>query len=137
MFHWDHMMLNTPWNFICSRIGWHWSCLWGKLWSLKIMPGCGLVCGWLYCQPKETMLSPYQLWLDGWRVCLNFAMDFSGDFVVDDPLIFCYFLEGGFAVNIFRFGSHSCSLVSPSLLWFNLYGIVFTKFSVLELFWSS
>ena len=66
------------------------------------------------------MLSPSQFWLDGWRVCLNFAIDFADDFVVDDPLIFGYFLEGEFAANIFRFISHA---------WIFL----FTKFCVLEL----
>ena len=48
-------------------------------------------------------------------------MDFADDFVVDDPLTFCYYLEGGFSANIFRFGSHS---------WF--FG--FTEFGVLEFF---
>ena len=52
-------------------------------------------------------------------------MDFANDFLVDDPLKFFYFLEGEFAVNIFRFGSHSCSLVSLSsvcLIFLKLYG---------------
>ena len=34
-------------------------------------------------------------------------MDFADDFVVNDPLTFSCFLEGGFAVNIFRFDVHS------------------------------
>ena len=34
-------------------------------------------------------------------------MDLADDFVVNDPLTFCYFLERGFAANVFRFGSHS------------------------------
>ena len=34
-------------------------------------------------------------------------MDFADDFVVNDPLTFCYLIEGEFAANIFRFGSHS------------------------------
>ena len=37
---------------------------------------------------------------------LYFGMDFSDDFVVDDPLAFFYFLEGEFAANMFSFGSH-------------------------------
>ena len=50
---------------------------------------------------------PYQFWLNSWRVCLYFAMDFADDFVVDDPVTFYYFIEREFATNIFRFGSHS------------------------------
>ena len=69
------------------------------------------------------MISPSQFWLYGWPVCLNFAMDFADYFVVDDPFRFWYFIERGFAVNIFRFGSHS---------WF----LGFKEFSVLEFFWN-
>ena len=65
------------------------------------------------------MLPPSQFWLDGWCICLNFAMDFADDFVVDDPLTFGYFLEGEFAANIFSFGSHDRVFC-------------FTEFSVLE-----
>ena len=61
-------------------------------------------------------------------------MDSADDFVVDDPLTFCSFLEGVFSENIFRFGSHSCYLVSPSSVFQNFSGIVFTKFSVLDFF---
>ena len=43
-------------------------------------------------------------------------MDFADDLVINDPLKFCYFLEGEFAANIFRFGSHYCFLVSLSLV---------------------
>ena len=46
-------------------------------------------------------------------------MNFKDDFVVDDPLTFGYFLEGEFDVNIFRFGSHACFFVSPSLVYLN------------------
>ena len=53
------------------------------------------------------MLPPSQFRLDGWRICLNHAMDFADDFLVDDPLTFGFFLEGGFAENTFRFGSHA------------------------------
>ena len=38
---------------------------------------------------------------------LNLAMNFVDDLVVGDPLIFCGFLEGGFAANVFGFGCHS------------------------------
>ena len=107
MVHLGCMNLYVPWNFSCIHINCHWSCLWGADQALKILPNYIAVCGWLHYQPKETMLPPSQLWLDGWRVFLNFAMDFADDFVVDDPLTFCYFLEGEFAANIFRFGSHS------------------------------
>ena len=84
-------------------------------------------------------MTPSKFWLDGWCVCLNFAMDFADNFVFDDPLTFCYFLEGEFAVNIFRFGSHSwiflfhwvqCAwiilviFVSPSLAWLNYLEII-------------
>ena len=64
-------------------------------------------------------------------------MDFSDDFVVDDPFIFGYFLEERFAANIFRFGSHArIFFVSLSLVCLNyLYMTVdFTKFDVLEFF---
>ena len=47
-------------------------------------------------------------------------MDFADGFVVDDPFTFAYFLEGGFATNIFRFEVHS---------WI----FYFTEFGVLEL----
>ena len=61
-------------------------------------------------------------------------MDFADDFIVDEPLTFCYFLKGEFAENIFRFGSHAwifllhqfwCAciilvvFVSPSLMCLN------------------
>ena len=60
-------------------------------------------------------------------------MDFADDFVVDDPLTFCYFLEGGFAANIFRFVSHPCFFVSPSLVCLDsLFYFCFAKFGVLE-----
>ena len=48
-------------------------------------------------------------------------MDFADDFVVDDSLNFFDFLEEEFAVNIYRFGSHSCYLVSLSLMSFNFF----------------
>ena len=51
-------------------------------------------------------------------------MNFADEFLVDDSLIFCYFLEGEFATNIFRFESHSCSLVSPSLVCLNFFKYV-------------
>ena len=94
--------------------------MWGADQALKIFPNYSSLSGWLYCQPEETMLSPSQLWLDGWCICLNFSMDFADDFVVDDPLTFGYFLEGGFSANIFRFGS--CAR-----------NFSFTEFGVLEL----
>ena len=106
MVHLGCMKLDVPWNFSCIRIGWHWSCLWGADRALKIFPNYSSVSGWLHCQPEETMMTPSQFWLDCWRVCLNFAMDFADNFVVEDPLTFCYFLEGEFAANIFRFGIH-------------------------------
>ena len=84
-------------------------------------------------------------------------MDFADDFVVNYPLIFFNFLVGGFAANIFRFGSHSwiflfhrlwCAwiflvvvvspspaclncleMISPSLVCLNYSGIVRILFS--------
>ena len=125
--------------------------------SLKILPNYSAICDWLHFQPKGTMLSPSQFWLDGWRVCLYFAMDFADDFLVDDPLTFFYFLEGGFSANIFRFGSNSwiflfhqfrCAwiifvifvsptlaclnyleMISQSSVWLNYSGIVIILFS--------
>ena len=55
-------------------------------------------------------------------------MDFADDFVVDDPLTFYYFLEGGFAVNIFRFGSH---------FWIFLFHQVRCAWNILVVFVSS
>ena len=107
MIHLGCMKLDAPFDLSCIRIGWHWTYLWDTDRALKILPNYSAVCVWLHCHPEETMLSPSQFWMDGWRVCLNFAMDFVDDFKVDDPLTFYYFLEGGFAVNIFRFGIHS------------------------------
>ena len=46
-------------------------------------------------------------------------MDFADDLVIDYPLTFCNFLEGEFAANVFRFGSHSC-------LWFNQVWLILT-----------
>ena len=46
-------------------------------------------------------------------------MDFADDFVFDDPLIFGYFIEGGFAADIFRFGSHAWIFVSLSSVCLN------------------
>ena len=105
MVHLGFMKLNVLWNLSSIRIGWHWSCVWGTDRVLKILPIYSELYGWLHCHPEETMLPLSQLWLDGWRVCLYFAMDFTDAFFVDDPLAFCYFLEGGLAVNIFMFGS--------------------------------
>ena len=136
--HLGRMMLNVPWNFICRRIIWQWILLWGTCLALKISPNYILVCGWLHYHPKETMMPPAQFWLDGWRACLNFAMDFADDFVFDDPLTFYYFLEGDFSVNIFRFGIHYwlfwfhrvwcdqffLQSFSPSLVCLNLSGTV-------------
>ena len=107
MVHLGCMKLYLPWNFNCIRINWQWSCLWGADRVLEVFPNYSAVCGWLHCQPEETMLYPSQFWLDGWHVLLNFAIDSADDFLVDDSLTFCYSLEGGFAANIFRFGSHS------------------------------
>ena len=116
--------------------------------ALKIFPNYSAVCGWLHFQTKETMLSPFQFWLGGWRICLYFAMDFADDFVVDDLLTFFYFLKGGFAANIFWFGSHSwiffftkCGVLELSLFsCFTEFGVIelsrddFTEFVVLEFF---
>ena len=88
--------------------------------------------------------------LDGWRVCLNFAMDFADDFVLNEPLTSGCFIEGGFAANIFRFQSHSWIFFSPSSVCLNypcylcftkidvleLSRDDFTKFVVLEFFWN-
>ena len=70
-------------------------------------------------------------------------MDFANDFVVDDPLTFCYLIEGKFAANIFRFGSHYCYLVSLSSVCLNFSGILWLRhvgdrieFSVLVRFFS-
>ena len=101
------MKLDVPLNLSYIRIGSHLSCLWEADWALKILPNYSAVCGWLHCHNEETMLSPSQVWLDGWRFWLNFVMDFADDFVVDDLLTFFNFLEVVFAANIFRFGSHS------------------------------
>ena len=101
------MKLDVTCNLSCICIGWIWRCLWGADQALKILTNYSAVCGWLHCHPDETMLPPTQLWLDGWHVWLNLAMDFADDFVVHDPLTFCYYLEGEFAANIFRFESHS------------------------------
>ena len=38
--------------------------------ALKFLPNYSLVCGWLYFQPAETILSPSHFWLDGWHFCL-------------------------------------------------------------------
>ena len=161
MVHLGCMNLDVPWNSICIPINWHWRCLWGADRVLKIIPNYSAVCGWLHFQPKETMLSPSQFLLDCWRICLDFAMDFADDFVVNDPLIFCYFLEGKSAANIFRFGIHywiflfhwvRCAwiifvvfspgsvclnyleMISPSSVWLNSSGIVRIIFSC-ELNW--
>ena len=64
----------------------------GKYRALKIFPNYSAVCGWLHYQPEETMLPPSQLWMDGWRVCLNFTIDFADYCVVNDPLTFWIFL---------------------------------------------
>ena len=63
-------------------------------------------------------------------------MDFADDFLVDDPLQFCYLLEGEFAANIFRFGN------ILGIFCFTKFGVLelsrddFTEFGVLELFWN-
>ena len=90
------MKLDVPWNFSYIRIGWHWSCLWWADRLPKIMPNYSTLSGWFHCQPEETMLSPSQFWLDGWRSFLNFAMDFADKFVVGDPSHLVIFLKGGF-----------------------------------------
>ena len=61
-------------------------------------------------------------------------MDFLDDFVVNDPLIFCYFIEGEFDSNVFRFGSHSWFFGFTKFGVFECYRIVFTEFGVLEFF---
>ena len=122
--HLVRIILNVPWKFSCSCIVWHCRFLWGTIRALEIMTNYGLVCGWLNYRTEETILSPTQFWLDGWRVCLNFAMDFADDFVVDDPLQKTKTkLEVVFAANIFRFGSHS-----------RFFG--FTKCCVLKFFYN-
>ena len=47
-------------------------------------------------------------------------MNFADDLVIDDPLSFFYFIEREFAAIFFRFGSHSCFLISPCSLRFDL-----------------
>ena len=63
-------------------------------------------------------------------------MDFEDNFVVNEPLIFFYFVEEGFSVNIFRFGIHSRIFLFCRFVVLKFSRIVFTKFSVLEFFWN-
>ena len=63
--------------------------------------------------------------MTGWLTrLLEFCNGFPDDFVVDDPPHISFFLESLFSANIFRFGSHSCYLVSPSLVCLNYFEIV-------------
>ena len=63
-------------------------------------------------------------------------MDFTDYFVVDDPLTFCYFLEGGFL----RISSGLEVILG--IFCFTEFGVLelsrddFTEFSVLEFFWN-
>ena len=71
-----------------------------------------------------------------WLTCLHLFYDgFYGWFYSQWPLIFCYFIEGGFAANIFMFGRipppppssvrlNYIEFISPSLVCFNFYRIV-------------
>ena len=63
-------------------------------------------------------------------------MDFADDFVVDDLLTFGYFIERGFAVNTFRFGSHARIFFPPSSLCLNYQNIIvdLTEFRMLDFF---
>ena len=108
LFHLGRIMLDIPWDFGCSYIKRHWSYLCRTGWALNLLPVYSLVCGWLHCQPRETMLSSAYFLLDSWRVFLNFSMYSSDGLVIDYPLTFFNFLEVGFAANFFRFGSHYC-----------------------------
>ena len=112
-----------------------------------ILPNYSAVCCWLHFHPKETMPSHYQLWLDGWRVCLNFAMDFAHNFVVDDPLtfffswkvIFCEYIQFWKSLlDPFVLPSLVClnylEMISPSSVCLNFSGIVRILFSC-ELAW--
>ena len=62
-------------------------------------------------------------------------MDFADDFVVDDPLVFFFFLNGdflqissGLEVNIGHFSFAEFDVIEFSI-------IDFAEFGVLELFW--
>ena len=57
LFYLGRAMLYIPWEFRCSWIERHWSCLWRTVWALKFFPSDCLACGWLHLQPKDTMLS--------------------------------------------------------------------------------
>ena len=67
---------------------------------------------------------------------MNFAMDFADDFVVDDPLTFCYFLEG----NLLRISSGLELILG--IFCFTKFVVLeisrddFTEFSVIEFFWN-
>ena len=62
------------------------------------------------------MLPPSQFWLDGWSICLNFAVNFADDFVVDDPRA-CFFLKGLLLQIYSGLELILGYLVLPSLVW--------------------
>ena len=53
-------------------------------------------------------------------------MDSADYLVINDSLLFCHFIEGGFAEKTIMFGSHSCFFVSPSSVCFD-----FSEFGLL------
>ena len=108
-----------PLELHLSRVGWHWSCLWGTGQVLKIFHNYSLICGWLHLQNKETMLFPSQFWLYGWCVCLNFAMDFADDYGVNDPLNIISSWRGICCKYLQVCNSFWVVLVSPSLVCLN------------------
>ena len=92
---------------------------------------------WLVEFPDQGYHAFLRPILTGWLArLLGFCNVFSDYFVVDDPFTLYYFRVVEFAVNMFKFRSHYCSLVSPSLVCLNIFGFVFTEFGVLEFFWN-
>ena len=65
-------------------------------------------------------------------------MDFADDFVVDDPLTFGYFLEGGFLQISSGLEVMLGFFVSPNLVCLNDLDMIvdFTEFGVLDFFWD-
>ena len=57
LFHLVRMLLDPPWYFcyICGR--WHWRRLWNMGHVFNFLPRDRLVCGFLHCKHKDTMMS--------------------------------------------------------------------------------
>ena len=136
LLHLGCMMMDLPWKFRCSRIGWHWGFLWGTVRALKYFPITVWYVAGCVASPRRLCFPPPNY---DWMVyVIAFILRWISQIILESmtPSYFfillkrdCPRISSGLEVILGHFGFTKLGVLEFSR-------INFTEFGVLEVFWN-